>query len=75
MNTLHSYVGPVESPQPESGVFPAAKALGHSSHDEKLLLTPADMESARGDETVRAALMTALVVLANAAARLSAGEG
>jgi hypothetical protein len=59
-NVAHTY-SPTE---PESGVFPAAKPLGRSSHDEKFSIDPAQIDGA-----ARLALFEAICILARAASR------
>jgi len=61
---LHRYESPVESPQTESGTFPAAKSLGTSSHDENFSIGPAQIDGA-----ARLALFEAICILARAASR------
>jgi hypothetical protein len=58
---VHRYESPVE---PASGVFPAARSLGHSSHDQNFSIDPAPIDGA-----ARLALFEAICILARAASR------
>jgi len=70
MSKLHAYLGPVESPQPESGVFPAGVTGWTNDPRSEVGQRRADGESDAHNATVRLALLEALVAIANAAAIL-----